>query len=373
MEKKLDFEPYITTIKKVPSYIISILPQQLKKLRRNGLNLSQLKSFSLIVRPLLVIGVLVFSLLLASYPSPEKLQATFSIPDQSLFVKSHRTNMVPPPLRIVEGSVLQGNRSPSVIQPQTLGAASQEADEIQQYVVKKGDTVSSIAGQFGLEPETILGANHLGWNSTLQPGDELIILPVDGMLYSVKKGDSISSIAHTYDVDSKEIVDYNDLESETSIYAGDNLILPGGEPPTTVAAAEQTPIGKNSLGYPCQGVITQSLSGITHNPTMQAVDIANNCGSRVVAAAGGIVKRAGYAGMLGKRVTIEHDNGVVTLYGHLNQINVVPGQEVHRAQIIGAMGNTGYTVGRSGCHLHYATPGAYNPLGSYPLKSSVSW
>ncbi|MEF8846986.1 MAG: peptidoglycan DD-metalloendopeptidase family protein [Candidatus Paceibacterota bacterium] len=337
--------------------------------------MKRLQSFSLIIRPLLVIGVFVFALILASYPSPKKLQADTSVSNQSLFLKSKRTNTVSAPLRIVESSILQSNRTPGLVQPQTLGSVSsnEERSEITKYTVEKGDTVSSIADNFDLKTDTILWANDLTVNSTLQPGDELIILPLDGVLYSVRSGDTISGIAQAYDTKASKIVDYNNLESGADIYAGDTLILPNAEKPETVAAAEKIPLGDTSFSYPAQGVITQTTSGVTHKPSMHAVDIANNCGSRIVAVAGGTVKRAGYAGMLGNRVTIKHPNGVVTLYAHLSQINVVPGQEVHRAQIIGRMGSTGFTIGGPGCHLHYATPRARNPLSSYPLKSTISW
>ena len=327
------------------------------------------------IRPLLVIGVFVFALLLASYPSPEKLEADSVVSSRSLFVKSQRTTRIPAPMRVVEGSILQSNRTPGLAQPQKLGAmtSNEKRTEIIKYEVEDGDTVSSIANDFNLKVETILWTNDLTRNSTLQPGDELLILPVDGYYYTVRSGDTISSIAHRYDTEAQKIVSHNDLKNEIEIYVGDTLILPGGEKPKTVAAAEKTPLGDTSFSYPAQGIITQGIRGITHNPSMQAVDIANNCGSRIVAVAGGTVKRAGYAGMLGKRVTIEHPNGVATLYGHLSQINVVPGQEVHRAQIIGRMGNTGYTIGRSGCHVHYATPGAYNPLRNYAEGAQISW
>jgi len=356
------------------NYIISILSQQLKKLKQIKLKLSSKAKFSLIVGPLLVVGVLAFSLLFASYPSQET-QATFSIPEQSLFVKSQRASAVPAPLRIVEGSVLQGNRTPGVVQPRTLGAVSgkQERTEITSYEVEEGDTVSSVAEEFGLKPETILGANDLTENSVLQPGDELTILPVDGIVYTVRQGDNISFIAQTYNTSEEKIVEYNELESKSDIFAGDPLVLPGGERPETVPAAEQVPVGENSLIYPAQGKITQSTQGVTHMPSMQAVDIANNCGSQIVAAAGGTVRRTGWSGMLGKRVTIEHPIGIVTTYGHLSQINVIPGQEVNQGQSIGRMGNTGYTMGHSGCHVDCSTSGTYNPLGSYAVGSYISW
>lgn len=321
-----------------------------------------------------MVGVLVSALLFVSYPSQDS-QATFSIPEQDLFVKSQRANSVPPPLRIVEASVLESNKTPATMQPQTLGSVSteQERTEITNYEVEEGDTVASVAEKFGLETETILGANDLTQNSTLQPGDELTILPEDGIVYTVRSGDSVSRIAQTYDISAEEIIDHNNLEEEPDIYAGDNLVLPGAEKLQTVSADEETPVGENYFIIPAQGKITQSTRGVTHKPSMRAVDIANDCGSRIRPAAGGTVEGAGWSGMLGKRVTIEHPNGVTSVYGHLSQINVKPGQEVGVSDTIGRMGNTGYTIGESGCHVHYATPGTNNPLGDHSVGSYISW
>lgn len=323
---------------------------------------------------ILLVGGLVLTLILTTGfgldSASEELQTTFNT-SQNLFVKSQRVNVSPPPLRIVESSVLQSNRTPSVIQPQTLGAITsrEQRTDIVKYEVERGDTVTSIAEEFNLETETVLWANDLGSNSTINPGDELVILPVDGVLHPVREGESISSIAATYEVEAKEIVDYNELESKASIYAGDTLIIPGGEQPATISIAKQTPVGKSYFIPPVQGVITQGRHGSLNN----AVDIANNCGSPVVAAAGGTVKAAGYAGIGGKRVTIKHSNGVVTYYGHLRYISVVPGQKVSQGTIIGEIGHTGLTFGPTGCHVHYTMRRANNPLAAYPVGSSLSW
>lgn len=303
-------------------------------------------------------------------PTPE-ITTSNSIPQQNLFVKSRRAKTVPPPLRITETSVLQSNRIPGSVQPQTLGAitSKEQRTEIIKYEVEQGDTVTSIAQQFDLEVDTVLWANDLTRNSVIQPGDDLVILSTDGVLYSVRKGDTVSGIAQAYDTTAEKIVDYNELKSKADIYTGDSLILPDAEPPATIPAAEQIPVGSNYFGYPCQGTITQGR----HGPLNNAVDIANNCGSPVVAVAEGTVKRAGSAGLIGKRVTVLHPNGVVSLYGHLSVIEVVPGQKVSQGTILGKIGHTGFTLGPTGCHVHYTLRGADNPLGSYPLGTTISW
>ena len=59
----------------------------------------------------------------------------------------------------------------------------------------------------------------------------------------------------------------------------------------------------------------------------------------------------------GKFVLIKHANGLSTIYGHLSQVSVTPGQTISTGQVVGYSGNTGYSTGP---HLHfgvYATQG----------------
>ncbi|MBX4210465.1 peptidoglycan DD-metalloendopeptidase family protein [Candidatus Parcubacteria bacterium] len=104
---------------------------------------------------------------------------------------------------------------------------------------------------------------------------------------------------------------------------------------------------------------TAAYGGKGHN----GVDFAAAIGTRILAAADGIVEGTGNTDLVcpgasyGKWVFIRHNNGLSTLYGHLSLIKVTPGQSVHVGDIIGYSGNTGFTTGP---HLHftvYATQG----------------
>lgn len=91
----------------------------------------------------------------------------------------------------------------------------------------------------------------------------------------------------------------------------------------------------------------------------------------VIAAADGVVIYAGRNGGYGNMVLIDHgkdekNRRVSTLYAHLKSINVKPGEEVKKGDIIGLMGNTGRSTG---IHLHYETRvdgRRLNPLTFYP-------
>lgn len=68
-----------------------------------------------------------------------------------------------------------------------------------EYKVKKGDTLTSLATQFGITVETVRAANP-GLTAPLRPGAKLLILPVSGLLYEVREGDTLESITAHYQV-----------------------------------------------------------------------------------------------------------------------------------------------------------------------------
>ena len=82
----------------------------------------------------------------------------------------------------------------------------------------------------------------------------------------------------------------------------------------------------------------------------QGVDIADKIGTPVKATAAGVVTCAERRGSFGNLVVIDHGHGLVSLYGHLNEIEVEPGQRVAKGQVIGKLGSTGRSTGP---HLHY--------------------
>lgn len=81
------------------------------------------------------------------------------------------------------------------------------------------------------------------------------------------------------------------------------------------------------------------------------VDIINDVGTNIYASGDGVVRFAGRTqGGYGIVVEIDHDYGFSSLYAHLSQVSVRPGQTVKRGQLIAKSGRTGLV---SGPHLHY--------------------
>lgn len=257
-------------------------------------------------------------------------------------------------LIISQNSSILNNSAPSAV----------PGREIIYYEVDIHDTVSTIAARFGVSTNTVLWANGLNANDYILPGQQLIILPISGVLHKIKKNDTISSIANQYNANIDKIIDFNGIAEELEI--GKLVIVPGGVIKPSQAKPyvnTKLPKLKNYWVYPTTGRISQGPHGSTRN----AIDIANECGTPVYAAAAGeiiIADTSGWNGGAGLYVKIEHNNGISSLYAHLSKILIQEGQKAAKGQQIGLMGHTGHTIpaGPDGCHLHFDVYGAKNPL-----------
>lgn len=92
------------------------------------------------------------------------------------------------------------------------------------------------------------------------------------------------------------------------------------------------------------------------------LDIANRVNTPIYATADGKVVSVRVNGGLGKMVAIDHGYGFKTRYAHLSKYNVKVGQRVKRGEVIGYMGNTGYSTGP---HLHYEVLKNGKPVNPY--------
>jgi murein DD-endopeptidase MepM/ murein hydrolase activator NlpD len=80
------------------------------------------------------------------------------------------------------------------------------------------------------------------------------------------------------------------------------------------------------------------------------MDIEATYGTPVRAAADGDVTGQNMGAGYGRQVVLDHGHSVITLYGHLSAVAVIPGQHVVRGQVIGYVGQSGRATGP---HLHY--------------------
>ncbi|MEW6398625.1 MAG: peptidoglycan DD-metalloendopeptidase family protein [Bacillota bacterium] len=123
------------------------------------------------------------------------------------------------------------------------------------------------------------------------------------------------------------------------------------------AIQAQYGLGKRDLHMirPVEGKLTSRFGNRFH-PIIRkwrmhtGIDIGAPSGRSIVAAESGRVMTAGWLGGYGKAVTIDHGGGISTLYAHMSEILVSPGQMVSKGQAIGRVGDTGLATGP---HLHF--------------------
>jgi murein DD-endopeptidase MepM/ murein hydrolase activator NlpD len=265
-----------------------------------------------------------------------------------------------PPLALVSASLQRGSDDVLVrgAAPHTLIPNRTKA-EIKTYVVQFGDTISDIALKFGITPETIMWANStLGDNpDLLRVGQELTILPVNGVYHQVGEKDTFESIAATFKADPAAIIAYplNKIDPENPIIqSGQWLVVPNGTKPyiPRKVTAYSGPVpedatkGTGIFGWPTTGSITQDYWA-----SHRGIDIGGWVGAPIAASDSGHVVAAGWDNTgYGNLVVIDHSNGFQTLYGHLSSFTVKVGDNVAKGQIIGEMGTTGNSTGP---HLHF--------------------
>jgi murein DD-endopeptidase MepM/ murein hydrolase activator NlpD len=115
-----------------------------------------------------------------------------------------------------------------------------------------------------------------------------------------------------------------------------------------------------SLMAPLEVLVPTSHFGLRTSPISGAAgefhwgqDFAAACGTNVFAADAGVVRAVGWHPWGGgNRVEIDHGNGLITTYNHLEGIGVKKGQSVQVGQLIAKVGTTGSSTG---CHLHFET------------------
>jgi flagellum-specific peptidoglycan hydrolase FlgJ len=102
---------------------------------------------------------------------------------------------------------------------------------VRTYTVEEGDSVRTIAKQFGVSNETVIWENDLTDPDILQVGQELRILPFSGLIHEVHPGDTVASIANNYDALVQDVISANKLSDPYIIVVGQKLAVPGGYRP----------------------------------------------------------------------------------------------------------------------------------------------
>ncbi len=211
------------------------------------------------------------------------------------------------------------------------------------YVVQKGDTLYSIAFNYGFAYRELAELNGIKDPRVISIGQEIRLFP--------GKSTSAARAASAVESQIKEqpkLVKYP--YSEAAMAQIEKVQQQTTPVVTTVAKAEDKPVAETDdtvveveepaleWSMPAQGKLIAQFS---ESANRKGIDIAGKLGQPVVASASGKVVYSG-SGLrgYGKLIIIKHNKTYLSAYAHNDKILVKEGQSVTRGQTIAAMGNT---------------------------------
>ena len=239
------------------------------------------------------------------------------------------------------------------------------------YTIQSGDTFGRIAQRHDMTSKELKALNpQITDTNRLQVGDKLVVQRPQSFLqvklvktiryseeisyktqtvYRSDKDEGYSSVTTRGQTGSRnvvaEIVYVDGVETERTVVS----TTVTKQPVTKVVEVGTRKIAAFMWPVPvCHCVYQRYHSG--HN----AWDVSSGpipvFDKPLLAVDSGTVTFAGRSGAYGNVVKIRHSNGIVTLYAHMEDIDVSVGQRVSRGQQIGTVGNTGRSTGP---HLHF--------------------
>ncbi len=258
-------------------------------------------------------------------------------------------------------------------------------------IIQEGDNVWKIAENYQVSIDSIILLNPSLDPELIHPGDEILIEAADPLI----------DVKIVFENTVEETIPY-DVETikDSSLYADERVVIEEGvEGLKTVtynitlmnSVAEDTQIlnevilseaSKRVVKVGTKATVMRNTGGrfgvtngnfqsyfgyrthpITGVKTFHnGIDISNSKNTAIYAYAAGTVTQVGWDGQLGNRIIIDHGNGLVTRYAHLNAMYVSVGDSVSAGDNIAGMGKTGYVTGTN-LHFEVIKNGAFqNPL-----------
>ncbi|MBL6783056.1 MAG: peptidoglycan DD-metalloendopeptidase family protein [Alphaproteobacteria bacterium] len=240
--------------------------------------------------------------------------------------------------------------------------------------VEPGDTIYTMANRYGVTPRKIILGNQLK-PPYLLDGLTTLVLPKPRD-HRVKPGDTIDALSERYAVTRHELIRLNQLKAPYTLRPGTTIAipraldysmldLPGINPSSNIKVVPEAEISANTassaassipdsiptkpvpagalaFGWPANGKIIETYGLVSSGVKNDGINIAGNLGDAVYSSYDGTVAFIGKElKSFGNMVLIKHDNGWITAYAHLGDVQVTEGQMIAKGEVIGTIGNSG--------------------------------
>jgi lipoprotein NlpD len=300
-------------------------------------------------------------------------------------MKSHRYIILLLMAALITGCASRGYRAPVVDRGDATRRSAAEAARTrgqhekdwrpEVYVVQKGDTLYSIAFNYGFDYHELADLNHIEDPSLISIGQEIHLFPGRSSSASMVEVKPIETLLK----EQPKVVKYAyseaamvQIEKVQEQKPGHAMVAnleskPDTKPDAKAAADEGDEADESVQGWtiPAQGKVIGEFSETANR---KGIDIAGTLGQPVYASAAGKVVYSG-SGLrgYGKLIIIKHNKTYLSAYAHNDKVLVKEGESVTRGQKIAAMGNTD----ASEVKLHFEVrrfgkpvdPAKYLPLG----------
>jgi len=230
------------------------------------------------------------------------------------------------------------------VAPVTRVAAAHGQDwRPQTYVVQQGDTLYSIAFNFGFDYNDLARLNDIQDPTMIHVGQELRLFPANSA--AATQAVPVAAPVAAAIVDQPKVVklpyspqavaQIEQMEQQEAVAETKVAAQPAAKPEVAPASSN---VAVTGWGLPTSGKL---IDGFSKKDGRKGVDIAGKLGQPVFASAGGKVVYSG-SGLrgYGKLVIVKHNSTYLSAYAHNSRIVVKEGQQVARGQKIAEMGNT---------------------------------
>ncbi len=222
------------------------------------------------------------------------------------------------------------------------------------YIVKSGDNLSTIAERYGMKTIELAELNNLNKPYTLKVGQRLKVKTTsvaktsNNGIYIVKSGDNLSTIAENNNMSLSELAELNNIKKPYALKVGQKLTINRNKP-TTIAksnsSSKSTTKSENkgiSFIWPIKGEIISSFGNKANGLYNDGINIAASNGTNFKATEDGVVAYVGNELRgYGTIILIKHNSNWISAYAHCGSVKVARGDKVSKGQIIGTVGQTG--------------------------------